>query len=207
MTKEQLVEAVQRRLGGGEVTSDVQGKYPFEAVAAYVEMAYNQMLFELAKIAKATRDTSTLTGMAKTFEVTDFIKDEDRDQYYIVNPVSIPQLPNAMAIREIRPIKAGSKEYIYRDPASDSIFDELDVNVVDQSIRYQPENSRIYFKGMTDDKIPSKLLLRVVVGFDGYDEDEDIHVPAEQDVSLLDMTVKMLLDNKQEDTINDTTLQ
>lgn len=206
MTKEQFIEQIQRRLGGGEVTDDVRGKYPYEVVAGIVEMAYNSMLWGLVKGSQATKDFSPLNGLTKSFVITAILNDSVRDQFYIDLPVSIAQLPNNEAIRSFRPAKQGSGEYIYRDPSSISVFDGLDVNLVDQGIRYSPEHDKIYFLNMEDNTKPKNLLLQIACTFDAYDDGDEIHIPAEQDAVVFG-SVLDLIQGKAEDVVNDTTLQ
>jgi hypothetical protein len=76
ITKRVLIELVQNRLAGGDVPSDLQGKYPKPVISRLIGMVYSDM---------ASQNKKSVRNMALPYECTVMTAN---GQYYIVLPVS-----------------------------------------------------------------------------------------------------------------------
>lgn len=208
MTKGDFVELIQRSLAGGEVPADVRGKYHENIVEKFVDLAFSTFMWELVKASIATRDFTPLDVYTRDYYVAkaDIKIDASRGQQYIDLPAPVPQLLGNNAIRYVGAAKEGSRGYLYRNPSSNGVYDELDVNLVDQTTRYSPENGKVYFLNFHTP--PASILLKLVTSFDGFDDNDEFPLPGGQDLYIFPQIVELLRGRPdiKEETRNDNVI-
>lgn len=71
LTKRQLIEVIQNRLAGGDVTDDIKGKYPYQVIAYLVGLVYTDVVYSTPQAKKDASVTYDLTrqGVAPAFYV------------------------------------------------------------------------------------------------------------------------------------------
>jgi hypothetical protein len=209
MTKGELTELIQRHLAGGEVPADVRGKYHENVIALYLGLAYNTALWNLTKVSKATRKSSSLDQYIKTFDVdkTDIKCDDKSKEFYIETPADIPQTMGGQAVRYVGSPVKGSRGWLYRNPTAHDVFNELDVNLVDQSPRYSIDGDRIYIFNILDTNLPECVRVKMLTSFEDYDDDDEIPIPGGQDMSLLPPVIQLMQSIGKEELVNDNQIQ
>lgn len=203
MKKAAIIELVQRNLAGGDVPADVIGQYDIDIVTLYVEMSYNGLMFQLVTASKNMGDMSALDLFTKAFIVSSIKSDTVRNKFYIELPKPLANVPHAEAIRYCGPPEDEGSAYIYRTPDANAVMAGLDIEVVEQGIRWFIENQRVYFYKMNT-KVDN-VMVKMLMAWSAWDDNDDIGIPAGADSQLFNMVVTQIQtgDGKQ-DVINDS---
>ncbi len=205
MTKSEYIELIQRNLAGGEVVADVKGIYHENVVALYIAIAFNSALWELVKVSQATRDSSTLDQYIKTFDISksNVQCDDKSGLFFIYTPSDMPQVIGGQAIRYVGSSKKNSRGYLYRNPTGHDVFNELDVNLVDQSPRFSPEDDKIFLYNILEVDFPEYFRVKMITSFEDYDNDDSLPMPGGKDIELFPAIIQLIRSQSKEDLIND----
>jgi hypothetical protein len=208
MTKEQFVKIIQTQLANGNVTSALMGKYHPAEIEKFIEMAYNDVVGKAYGQSQRYSDFSQLDNHIKAYKNVPVTYDKDLCEYYSILPAPIIQIPDNQSIRLISPMLDQGYAFVYEDNSSTAVFNELEVNALDDSGSYQVEASQIRYKsGMTDDMAKAGMLMKLVVQFDALDDDDEVYMPAGQSTLISQIVVEYLSQRKAgpEQTNNDST--
>lgn len=209
MTKGEIVELLQRHLAGGEVPADIRGKYHENVCARYLEIAYDAAVGEERRVSQAKRESSETDKFLKSYIINgDAVKcNEVTKEFYIELPEEAPSSPSGNDIMYFGSAAKGSRGWIYRHQAAHDVFNELDVNLVDQSPRYSIEGDKFYFYNVLDTNIPENFSVRMVAGFDDYEDDDEIPMPEGQEAKIFTMVIQIMMTMGREELINDNEIQ
>jgi hypothetical protein len=201
MRKDKYIELIQRNLSGGDVPADVKGKYHEKTVALYVELAYNKILWDVVQMSNQLKEWASLEKYTKSYIVTSILRDEVREQYYIETPVPLMELPFGEAVRYVGPADDESSGFIPRDPRATKVMAGLDVEIVDQTVRYQIEHDKIYFRLM--ENAPPRLMVKMIVPFGSFDDLDDIAMPGGLDSPVFAQVMKLVREGEiKSDVVN-----
>lgn len=192
MTKAELIALVIDRLGG-----DKQ-KYHPNVVTKWISMAFNTIYYTTFR-----KDLGNLDLYSKTYDNVPVLKDSDRDKYYCNFPAPIVQLPDsAEGVRNIHLKKDRSLKFVPVTISSATVFDGLDVRIVDPTIGYVITNGRIEFED-NDVLQYETLSMRIVRPFEDYDDDETVYIPSGTDEQFMELIVNVLMGQVPESKILD----
>jgi hypothetical protein len=206
MTKGAYIELIQRGLSGGETPADLRGKYHEKVISKYVEMLFNKLLFDMAKMAMAMRDSTTLDQYTKRYDIPkEDIKKSDDCNYSFELPATPPQMPGGQAIRWVGPCgECGTtKGWLYRSPTAHDVFSELDVDLVDQSIRYSPEGNTILLCNACNTDIPDCIAIKMITSFEDYEDEDNLPMPGGQDAEVFAAVVQLMMAQPPEELGNE----
>lgn len=192
MKKIEIIELIQRNLAGGDVPADIQGDYDEEIITLYIAMAYNKIFFELVRASYNIADSTPLDKFTKAFiiEQDDIKKDTIRKKFYIELPIPSANVPWNEAIRYCGPADEESAGYIWRSPAASPVMGGLEIETVEQGIRYMIENQRVYFYLM--DSEPEAIMIKMLMSWEAWDDLDDIGIPAGTDSQLFNIVVSQI---------------
>lgn len=164
----------------------LQTKFPHvhqQDIEQWIGRAWSTLLYETYKI-----DPSNLDFFVKPYEV-DVLKDT-YGNYYSLLPIGIVQLPDsADGVRRISLKGDNSLKFFPAPKGSFSIFNELDVNLIDDGILYAVKFDKIEYScdpGITEVK------LDLVPRFESYDDEDEIGVPMGFDVKLISIVEQLI---------------
>jgi len=201
MTREQLIELVQRRLEGGNLHPDLKGKYHPEVVALHVGMAYNQIIYDVYVTNKD--DMVSLDPYTVTYKDVAVACDEDTDTWYSLYPASIAVLPDIQSgVRFISPMRDNeSTIFVPSERDSWDVFAGLEVGLIDHSIGYSVMPDRVEYH-----KNPNEIALvkmGLVVSFDAYGDTDEVKMPFGKDEMILQLVLQSLTGQPAEHQSND----
>lgn len=199
MTKRQLVDMIIHRLAGGNVSSDLIGKYHHEMVAKYASVAMNSMFFDLFR-----SNESLLDLYAKNYVVS-ISEDTTLDAYYSVLPHPIVQLPGNAGIRLITPKQdPGTVIPLVPSMAVSSLSHLEVVNLFDIMYGFLV-NDRVYYRNKFADF--SQVLMKLLIPLDEYEWTDEVYLPSGKGYEIAAMVGQMMLQMPEEDMKNDNNTQ
>jgi hypothetical protein len=210
MKKEQLIDLAILQLNGGIPISDGKAKYHPEEVEKWLEVAFDDYIVKTCALGMETGDLSGLDSFTKPFEDIAVLNDANREEYYAVLPIPTVQLPQMLAIRQVSPMKAPTRNFRYTQYSQQAVMGSLDVGQIGTEMKYYVENSadgendRIRFwQGF--DPIYTSILVRMVVPFAYLNNKSEIAIPTNKAMEIIAMVAKIMGDRKgvPPDTIND----
>lgn len=205
MEKRQLIELVQKYLGGGSAPPDVRKKYSKGVLDLHVGMVFNDYL---VRIFQNTGDINNLNSYSKWYLNCSISADSVISKTYInipsVNTSKILQLPNDLAIREVYLNSTPKVKCNYRPNGADPVYSQLEVNTYLSAPSYSLIGQRIYF-GKTTGATTTATVLMAAPWIE-YATDEDVPVPFENDQSLFDIIIQRLRQQPPEDKMIDENL-
>lgn len=202
MNKEQIIELIGKTLAGGNLVPDGKGAYHPLVIEKYAAIVYPSFLFQVFKNATRYTDYSRLDNFIKTYTVS-VTKDTQRDKYYSVLPAQLVYLPEQLGIRQISTIIGENNPFIPTEATASAIFSELEISIVDDSIRYWMEGTKIWYRNMTSDIADVGVLMKLIVNFDEYADTDNVYLPPGGQDSFFNQIVAMIQKRKPEDIRND----
>jgi hypothetical protein len=186
MKKRVFLETIQHELTGGSPIADNKSKYDLRIIAQRVQPYFDMALLEIYFQNK--RDLIVLDNYTKAYIVTAY-KDASRKETYIDLPVAVAGIPNNAAIRDIRPMKSpeGSLNQIPNN--SIGMFNVLPAKKVFSTGSFYVEGQRAYMYNDTEGK---EYIAKLVVGFDSYDDSDEVTIPVSSRGTIFDLTVNSM---------------
>ena len=183
-------------------TLDDRGAHE-EIVRAALGRAYNQMLGDLT--IKGYKNLSPYTKLYKNVAIS---LDASIGAYYSELPVDISPLVDVKSgVRGISPMIGTNVQFAPLDREKLGIIGNLLVSQVSTKIGYTIGINSLgkitvdYF-GMNTDNVISEVKMYLLIPFEAYGDQEEVHIPAGQDKILLDYVVKFLSGSPQKDLKN-----
>lgn len=202
MMKGKLIEAVRRKMIGGNPTTDSLGKYHPAVIAEEIGYIFDIILLEVYQASKHKKNFKVFDTLVRPYEV-EVLCEEDRQEYYSIIPASFVSMPNHVAIRQISNYK-DRKDVLSQTSLNSLInIDKCTVGRVSTQKAYYLEGNRVYYyRGAEELK---KVLMQIVVGFGEYEMTDEIPVPNSMNGTAFDMIIQRMMPLAQirEDRIND----
>lgn len=196
-------------LSGGDAPGDVRGRYHPAIIENFIELAYNDLIYQVAAAAINPKDKSVdfsqLDAFAQIFRNITVEDDADRSLKYSVLPFPPVKLPEELGIRMICPEDDPTNPFAHVDNNSQAVFATLDVGSVDSVPTYSLEKMsgneyRVYYENSGTTTEVTMLLILPFIQFDDYDQ---LPMPAGKDMSIYDAVVERLRQKPPEDILND----
>ena len=184
MTKTQLIELFRKSGAGGNTTPDTLGKLHPLVIEKYFELAYNTLM---AEAHQRLRKNSDLDSYTKSYKV-DVDYDTSREKYYSVLPASI--ISGDASVRLISALKDETYVVDMIDSNSVNVFLEMEVSKVDERPSGMLEGNKIYYVWFREDI--EQVLMKLVVPFSEFGDNDNINIPGGRDVVLFDMVLKLM---------------
>lgn len=202
MTARQWIDLMIDVLAGGDAPQSLKGKHHPEVIRKHLTIVHNYLIGKVAyPQAVQLHDVGFLDSLAKTFMDVDIEEDEARGEKYSELPSTYIPLPHNRGIRMVAPQQGQSKPFLYRYNNSSRILDNLDVSDVYPEGRYYLENNRIYYSGLPYEM--DKVLIKMVIPFDAFDDDDEVVFPAGYGKIVSDMVIQSMAGKPLEKFIND----
>lgn len=183
MTKEQLVELVQLRLGDKK-------RFGQRTIAKNLALAWNTVMSAIIR-----QNPQGLDRYTRKYECS-IEQDATTESYYISLPegtVQVPEIGNG--IRNISAKKDTTIEFIPMSFTMAQTMKHLDVEYVNDKIGYFIKNNRIEFYNNFPEELyddSESLFVDAVLGFDYWDDDDNIDLPMGSAESIVGLAVQFL---------------
>jgi hypothetical protein len=197
MKKNQFIEIVKGILTGGDDSPDLQEKYHEARINLVASMAFNNIIYETFRLRLDEKDL-----YVRDFTV-DVELNTDYDEYYALLPSPVVQLPRNSGIHKISPLKEKwSFNPIVR--LAEDIFDELEVNDIDENPSYYLGSDRVVFQFFNwKQEHTKKVRMALVLPFESYKDTDEVVIPAgKEDLILQFVTQYMSKQNQGDDAPN-----
>jgi len=214
MKKIQLIEAIVDHLTGGDATGDTQGQFHPLIVKSHVEMAFNQIVYQVWLNSKKFSDYSQLDAWSRTFEIQ--VVGQVGTIAYSYLPFSPLQLPDNKGIRQVCNHDDNSVVFAYLEATANAIFSELEVSTIDDTPTFRLEQNNLSSGAGEEshiiklEKLPigedamSSLDIMMIVPLERMSDYDDIAIPAEMgEDALIKQIIDFIRDKPSQDTIND----
>lgn len=199
MTRQQIIELIQHKLCGGNMTPDLLGKYHPEVIAKWVDAVLADYFFAIFRQNPDNFDT-----YAKPFKNVPVLFDEDTDTWYSLLPSPVLQFTQTQeGVRDIRTMKGKGIEFEPIMFGSAEVFNDLDAGKIDSVIGYITFQDRV-----TYDRNPEtdKVLMMLVIPFSEYGDNDKILLPSGVNIKILTDAVQAFATGLgQEKQVNDNT--
>lgn len=206
MTKEQFTALAISYLAGGTAPSDIRGHYHPQIIEKYIELAYGEILYGVNANAIDYRDFGQLDSYVKAYKNVAVQYDAERDEHYSLLPASVVQLPKNRGIRSISPSQDQRQKFWYSDNNTDDVYSELEVGKIINRVRYYVENNKVYYRNY--DHNFTGLLFKLIVPFSEFADEDNIAIPAQQNMQVFNMIVSLLRQTPPEkQSTNNTSIQ
>jgi hypothetical protein len=176
MKKNELISLIRNKLTGGATSIDSNNRYHPRVVEKSIELGYDSLLSQILQGAdKFSGYTLPNTeAMVKPF-VKEVLFDDERESYYIDLHVD-----DARFLKQVTLPKDSRYLFAIIDPISEPMWDNLEVNQIDDTIGVMPELDRIYFDNKFPSKLhPTKVLAKIIPNFSQLSATDEIKVPTE----------------------------
>lgn len=195
MTKIEIIELVQHRAAGGDMTADLLGKFHENVVEKALTGIINQVLFDLFRT-----NNSALDYFAKGYSVN-VSHDTAGDLYYITLPKNVVQLPNNSGVRMVTPRKGQDYSIPIVPAQAQDTIEGLEVGLIDNKAYGFIEQNKVYFRNF--DKSMTSLYVKIIIPFEEYADTDEVMIPGERLPQILDYCHGFLLNVPPEDVRND----
>lgn len=194
-TKREFTELVIEGLTGGAPTD--ARKYHPVVVAKFIDTAVNSIIAN--DIVKELSEGSNMIdpGWIKVINNIRIKYDDIRGQCYFKFPKNVMYMSDNKGVREIGwNYQDGSPTFRIMDPSSYQVISNLEVSKLDNGVFWALiEGERVYFPNMpkvyaTDKR---KVMAKVVCSFSAYDMDDEVPIPEERIVEVMDLVFKLMV--------------
>lgn len=200
MTKEELVDLIKLKCGGGDMPAELKGRYSPQEIEKYLEMVFDDTIYQTYVAGYKTGDFSQVDNYLLSYFFTPKYN-SSRDQYYIeLIPQPIP-LPDNFSIRQVSLPKDQSFQFAPVDNTSSRVWSKLEADFVSPVIGYSVEAYLLFF----DNKFPknlasSSIMVKQIVPFSSLQDKNSVFVPGGNNTAVFEKVVQMMLTKPAPDT-------
>lgn len=210
MQKQQLVEMIKRSLAGGDSEPSIRGRYHEKEIELALNFAFDSLLNKNATQKQQLADELGLDSwkfdaLTKPY-VLDILKDEARNRYYSVLPISVLSITNNAGIRMITPTQEESTVFFPRRQVDTFLMNGLDVNQLTGMIYFSLEGNKIWYSGDIDNCWKT-VLAKLVLEFSEFEDDDDINIPDGKDYELMALVIQWFQQKNPQDIVDDSIVQ
>jgi hypothetical protein len=189
-TKEQWVDLINLKLSGGDAPAQIQGKYSYQEIDMYLNMAFSDVL------TKAWMDAPDMVSDYFRTVKSTVSMDTNRNERYLTIESQVLPLPQNRGILQVRYAKNPYLQFAMNNVNAAPIFEELEVSFVDKKVGYYAEGKRLYF----DDKLPQvvdELLVKFITTFEDLGDEDEVIVPGGNNQAVFDAVYRLMLKDQQ----------
>jgi len=202
MKKKQLIELIGIRLTERYSMEDKNRFHP-EVISLNTGRLYNQMITDLA-----LKMPNSLDVYTKLFKNVEVALDTDTNLYYSILPVDIsPIIDPKSGIRNIHPMIGDYISFAPITRGQRTLITGSLLSSISTKIGYtvgKNENNELivdYFN-MTSDNDVSEVRMYLVIPFEAYEDEDDIHLPGGQDMKFMESVINYMLGTPPKDLKN-----
>jgi hypothetical protein len=204
MTRGEIEGLMQSRLGD---VADQLPKFAEQEVSGFLTIAYNAVMYALCLNAISNDDFSQLDQYTHAYPKVKIRFDQERDEFFSDIPAAIVHLPKNRGIRRISPMKDASSAFIPRDNGNEDMLVGLEGVNVDPRPRYYIEGKQVRYprKFMVEEMAKAGVLMRLIIQFDEFDEDDELPLPAGKGIEIVQEVIQMLIGKSDPKKVEDNT--
>ncbi len=201
MKKIEWIEYIQDGLSGGDVPDEQLRKFHPAIIEQTIGIAISAYLvqpdMDVNMKAIATWKLDALTRMV-CLKVE---CDEKNKTYFIALPEGAIIMKNNQHVRSIKDTKDLKTTFVPRTISASEIYGGLDISNVSTAIPYMIIGNKIYL--LSTEVKDREVFLYYVSNFTAFDDDEEINIPGEYEMTLYTSVLNILRQRPREDNIND----
>lgn len=141
--------------------------------------------------------------LVKTFTNVDVEEDKDMGDFFSKLPSSVMDLPHGMGIKLVAPQGKAKGAYIPVANTFGSMYCDLESSCLEGRIGFYQDGKKIRYENMSADKSPGKVMIRLVAPIDTISDDDEIDVPSDMQIEILDNVLERYGIYRQQDESND----
>jgi hypothetical protein len=173
-----IAEQAQRRIAGGQTSSDTAVKIQELIIAA--QQAFAQIVKINLFNNKKDGEYYVNGAFIYSFDNVPVLYDSQKDLYYSELPSTYIALPHEMGISQVSSMKSQFKAFVRVNPNFLTQSYGLKISGLLGHKGYWSENNKLYYTNMDKINANDNVLIKLVVGLDGLDPYEDeIGIPPE----------------------------
>jgi len=188
-SKAQLAEQAQKILVGGKVSPDEQ--VSIQQLVLCVQQAFATIVRLNFFEGKAEGENYVDGAFIYTFPKVAVEKDCETNMYYSVLPSSTITLPNETGIFHISLRKEQTKPFVRVPNGYVGLMSGLLVEAMEGFRTFFQEGTRIYYPTIKASDGVKEVLMKLVVGIDNIDDDEQLNIPKDLQLQIVNMAVEL----------------
>ena len=208
MNNAQLIELIQRNLGGGDTPPSIRGRFHPKEIELYISLAFESLFNGYPSerqemFGQMGLDAWKYDKFTKSYKL-DILQDADTDKFYSTLPVNVTSIVDNTGIRMIHPLKEETSVFFPRHQTDAFLMNGLDVNQFSDMVYYYLEGKTIWYSGSLDcnwKQVRAKLFVK----FTELDDTDDISLPDGKDAQLVQLVMGMMMQKQPSDIIDDST--
>jgi hypothetical protein len=187
-TLKKLAEQAQKLVTAGRLVTD--RNISTQEMVLFVTQAFGHCVRMNFFEGKAEGESYVDGSFIYTFDDVAVEKDTRRDLYYSVMPSSTITLPNEMGIFHVSLVQDQSNPFVRLPNGYMGLMEALDVAGMENRKMFFQDGTRIYYTNITGADGITSVLLKLVVSLDGIDDEEEINVPNDIQLKILNIAVE-----------------
>jgi hypothetical protein len=187
-------------LSGADPSSEQRRRYHPLMVEKYLDAAFSNLLGQPDRREEGLGSWK-LDALTKVYQ-TKAVCDQTRKKSYFVLPAKIVPLMNLRHIRQISAIQDEGTDFVPRTNNMSQLFKEGDGEMAETHIAYWQEHDKVYFARTLKCDMED-ILVKLVVRFTEFADEEEIYLPADKEQLILDEVFATVKRKPFEDTLND----
>ena len=197
MKKEEIEEILQDKYG---MTADRKKRYHPNILSAFIEICFNDILYNLCKIAISFGDLAQLDMYIKSYPNVNVLCNDKRDEYYSILPAPIIQLPKNRGIRSISAIKDRKTNFYPRENGDSEIMENLEFAEINTVPTFYIENYHVFYdKRMTKDLAEEGVLMKLIIPYREWKDEDVLPLPSGEDLNLITAVENLINQKEKED--------
>lgn len=182
-TKRRIAEQAKRVLG-----LDI----PIQELILFASQAYAFVVKKNWWTNKNQGENDINGSFIYSFDDIDISFDSNKNLYYATIPSSfLGDIPHEMGIPHVSYSESYNKPFIRLSNGQPALFRNLQSSLMGGNDTFFVENTRVYLPDMKEVNEDKKLLIKLVIGLQGVDVDEEIAIPPDIELEIINMTVQL----------------
>jgi hypothetical protein len=181
MVKKQLIELVSRHIKGNDSSVDRKYQADKRIIELDIAAAFNTIIYTIFK-----KEPSNLGRYTKKYKNVAIVQDPDTLKYYAILPATVIQFPTPTdGIWKINEMQGRDISFVAMDKRKNEMFYESEFQSIDNVIEFSLSSNIVDFENHDPDI--TEVLMDLVVTFTEWDDDEDVPLPAGQDLNIVNI--------------------
>mgnify|MGYP003651706097 CR=1 FL=1 len=198
LTKRQLVDLVIENKSGG-AAPDYKRFHP-NVVMRALDLALSALIADEVKQQQQGGEFVLDSTWIKTFDgkkAPRVKRDPNSQQLYIELPARIISLNRSAGLRELSWAQGWDSPMQIVDAQAYSVLGSLECSVLPAGVYFaQVEGGNVYFPNMPSSNIGKRMVVKMICGPDGYENDEVLPIPDARTADILMLMDKMFAEQK-----------
>jgi len=190
MTVEELREVISDHWG---ITADRKKGFHPEIIKGVIELAFNQVIFDLYMSGASKNDYSQLDAYIHPYYNVPVLCNEETDEYYSELPAAVIQLPMSRGIHSISLMKDRKVSFMFRANGESEIYENISGYSETNTIpTYEVQNWHVRYSRMTKEIAKEGVLMRLIPCFREWGDKDIIPAPSSKSMDIVQAVENML---------------